>query len=224
MPFQLEQPTQVRVTNVNVRRELHGEEHVRAVDIAMTLEGENTLLDLIESGLREHEYCNRAAEAAQEPLPDVIIPLPNVRFPKLPERQQYGSKRDRARGYRFILDFGLGGDSNLDFTDCVLASLWYERKEGGTVKIGWTIQYNGDELDDNEVYGRLAGLATEGEGHVQIIAPPMLQLVKKGWRSGKPDVPATDGGAPLFDNEEDPDEYLDPDSPEGHLAATAGGA
>lgn len=215
MSFQLEKPTKVTITNVNVRRELHGEEHVRAVDIAMTLEGENHLLDLIEPGLREHEYCNRAADASQEALPDVIIPLPNVRFPKLAERQQYGGKKDRARGYRFMLDYGMGGASNLDFTDCVLASVWYERKEGGTVKIGCTIQYNGVELEGNDVYGRIAGLATDGEAHVQIIAPPMLQLVKKGWRSGKPDAVATDGGAPLFEGEEEQGEEVgEEDTPE----------
>lgn len=191
MTFQLEAVHAVKFVNANVRRELHGEEHVRAVDLAMTISGENTLLDLIEPGLREHHYCNRALKAGQETLPDVVIPLPNRRFPHLPEKVQY-AKGEKWLGYRFTLDFGLGDEqSNLDFSDCVLTGIWYELAEGGSVTIGFTVQYNGDELKNDAVYGRLAGLATVGEGHVQVIAPPVLQLVKsKGYRSGKPDTPA----------------------------------
>jgi hypothetical protein len=196
MPFQLPEVTPVQFTNANVRRELHGDEHVRAVDIAMTIKGENTLLDIIEPGLREHHYCNHALQAGQEALPEVVIPLPNLRHPHLPVKINYAQKQ-KWRGYRFTLDYGLGGDSNLDFTDCVLTSVWYEMSEGGSVVIGFTIQYNGDELKDDGTYGRLAGLATLGEGHVQIIAPPVLTLVKgkTKYRSGRPDTPVADADA-----------------------------
>lgn len=226
MAFELTEVTRVNFTNANVRREMHGEEHVRAVDLSMTITGENTLLDLIEPGLREHHFCNHALKAGQEVLPDVVIPLPNLRHPKLAPRQAWGTKKDRARGYRFVLDFGLGeeGGSNVDLTDCVLGKLWYELMEGGSVTIGFTVQYNGEELQDDALYGRLAGLATVGEGHVQLLAPPTLVLVKgKNWRSGKPDTPAAgdDDSGSLLDDE--PDADLDPDSPEGRLAATAGG-
>jgi hypothetical protein len=221
MQFQLEQVTPVQFSNANVRRELHGEEHVRAVDIAHRMKGENTLLDLIEPGLREHHFCNKALTAGQETLPDVVIPLPNLRHPNLPTKIQYAHKQ-KLRGYRWVLDFGVGGESNLDFTDCVLTGIWYELFEGGSVEIGWTIQYNGDELTDDGTYGRLAGLATMGEGHVQVIAPPTLTLVKgKGYRSGRPDTPQPAGdGDDLLTG--DGDEELDPESPEGALAASAG--
>lgn len=195
MAFELPQVTAITFTNSNPRSEFHGEEHVRAIDISMTMEGENTLLDLIEPGLREHHYMNRAMTAGQEVLPDVVIPLPNLRFSKLPAKVRYGGKEDRVRGYRYVIDYGLGGESNVDLTDCVLSSLWYELTEGGSVKIGFTVQYNGDELQDDALYGRLAGLATVGEGHVQLIAPPTLVLVKgKGYRSGKPDTPNSAAG------------------------------
>lgn len=228
MSFELPNVTQVTVTNANVRRELHGEEHVRSVDLSMKIQGENTLLDLIEKGLREHHYCNKALQAGQEVLPDVIIPLPNLRHPHLENKQRYGGKQ-KLRGYRFVLDYGLGGDSGLDFSDCVLTGIWYELSEGGSVEIGWTVQYNGDELGDDETYGRLAGLATVGECHVQIIAPPVLTLVKgKGYRSGHPDTPASAGGdddgqQELGDGEEEGGgEDLDPSTPEGAFAAAAG--
>ncbi len=230
MAFELPKVTKVVVSNANVRRELHGDEHVRAVDLAMSISGENTLLDLIEPGLREHHYTNKALREGQESLPDVVIPLPNLRHPKLEPKHRYGGK-DKLRGYRFILDFGLGGDSNLDFSDCVVTGIWYEVIEGGSVDIGWTVQYNGDELQDNNVYGRLAGLATVGECHIQLIAPPVLTLVKgKGYRSGKPDTPAgqvDDGQRSLEEGgeggeQDEGSDQLDAGSPEGAFAAAAG--
>lgn len=52
MPFELPNLTKVQITNANPRRELHGDEKVRAIDLAFSLTGENTLLDLIKQGLR----------------------------------------------------------------------------------------------------------------------------------------------------------------------------
>lgn len=186
MTFQLETTTKVTITNANPRRELHGEERVRAIDIAWSLTGENTLLDLIEPGLREHHYCNNAIKAGQELLP-------NLRYPKLPTAYHY-AKGEKYRGYRWIWDWGTEAD-HIDFTDVVLANLHYEINEGGTVTIMGTTQYNGDELQDNDVYGELSGLASEGEIHMKLLAPAELVPVKKGYRAGKPDTPATPEGA-----------------------------
>ncbi|MGJ3704599.1 hypothetical protein [Variovorax sp. AFSI2.2] len=196
MSFQLEKPTQIAITNANPRRELHGEEKVRAIDIAFSLTGENTLLDMIEPGLREHHYCNNALKAGQELLPGVAIPLPNLRHSKLPTSYHY-AKGEKWRGYRFIWDWGTD-DAHVDFTDVVLANLHYEVSEGGSVTIMGTIQYNGEELQDNDVYGELSGLASEGEISVTLLAPAELIPVKKGYRAGKPDTPTApdaDGSA-----------------------------
>ncbi|WP_444880553.1 terminase large subunit domain-containing protein, partial [Delftia acidovorans] len=118
MAFELAESTAVTITNANPRRELHGEEKVRAIDISFTLTGENTLLDLLEPGLREHHYCNKAATAGQEALPGVLIPLPNLRHPQLPLLYHYG-KGQKWRGYRFIWDWGIE-DAHVDFMDAVL--------------------------------------------------------------------------------------------------------
>lgn len=188
MTFQLAEATKVTITNSNPRRELHGEERVRAIDITFALKGENTLLDMIEPGLREHHFCNHALKQGQEPLPEVIVPLPNLRFPHLPQAYAY-RKGEKFRGYRFVWDWGVEGD-RVDFTDAVLTGLQYEINEGGSVLIKGTIQYNGEELQDNDVYGELAGLASEGEVFIKLIAPPELLPAKKGYRAGKPDTPA----------------------------------
>lgn len=75
MTFKLELVTKVSVTNANPRRELHGEDKVRAIDLSFSLTGENTLLDSIETGLREHHYFNKALKEGQEILPGVEAAL-----------------------------------------------------------------------------------------------------------------------------------------------------
>lgn len=189
MAFALNEPTEVTITNANPRRELHGDEKVRAIDLAFVLKGENSLLDLIQEGLREHHFCNRAAEAMQQALPDMLIPLPNLKHPNLPTTYHY-QKGVKLRGYRFIWDFGIS-DDHVDFEDVVLSNLQYEIFEGGSVQVKGTIQYNGEELQDNDLYGELSGLASEEPIHIKLIPPAILQIAKKGYRAGKPDAQPT---------------------------------
>jgi hypothetical protein len=75
----------------------------------------------------------------------------------------------------------------------VLANLHYELAEGGSVTIMGTIQYNGEELENNDVYGELSGLASEGEISAMLLAPAELLPAKKGYRAGKPDTPPAAG-------------------------------
>lgn len=191
--FQLEKTTQVNCTHANTRTELHGEDRVRAIDLAFSLTGENTMLDLIEPGLRELHFCNNALKAGQEVLPGVLIPLPNLRYPKLPLSYHY-AKGEKWRGFRFVWDWGTEG-AHVDFTDAVLSNLHYELLEGGSCKVYFTVQYNGEELANNDVYGELAGLASMGEIYIQLLAPAELKPAKKGYRAGQPDsVPPADSG------------------------------
>lgn len=188
--FQLVEPTEVNITNANPRRELHGEEKVRAIDLQFTLTGDNKLLDLIQDGLRVHHYCNRAADAQQESLlPQELAHLPNIRHPNLPTVYHY-QKGVKLRGYRFIWDYGLD-DARVDFQDVVLANLQYEIFEGGSVEVKGAIQYNGEELQDNILYGELSGLASEEPIYIKLLAPATAQVAKKGYRAGKPDTQAS---------------------------------
>lgn len=191
MPFELPTTIQVACVNANPRTEMHGTELVRAIDLSFKMTGENTLLDRIQPGLREHHFTNNALKDGQEQLPGVLIPLPNLRFPRLPLAYNF-AKGEKWRGYRWIWDWGIDG-AHMDFTDAVLSNLHYELMEGGSCNVLFTVQYNGDELNDNEIYGELAGLAAIGDVHMQLLAPVELLPAKKGYRAGKPDTqPVTD--------------------------------
>lgn len=190
--FQLEKPTQVTCLHTNIRTELHGTEKVRAIDLAFCLTGENTLLDTIQPGLREHHYTNNAADVGQQSLPGELLPMPNLRFPRLPTEYTF-AKGEKWRGYRWIWDWGTE-EQHRDFTDAALSGLKYEVLEGGSCKVYFTVQYNGHELEDNDVYGELAGLPSMGEVHISLIAPPELIPARKGYRAGRPDTPQTGAG------------------------------
>lgn len=227
MAFELAEPTFVNITNANPRRELHGEEKVRAIDLSFTLTGENTLLDLIEPGLRTHHFCNKAAKDGQDEIPGLDIPLPNLRHPQLPLLYHYG-KGQKWRGYRFIWDWGLN-EHHVDFTDAVLSGLQYELSEGGSVTIKGTISYNGDELQDNDLFGELSGLAAEGEISIKLLAPAELQQAKKGYRAGKPDTPNQTGCNPdqrdLDETDNDAEEEEESEqTPESAFAASVQGS
>lgn len=227
--FQLESTTAVDCISVIARPEFHGDEKVSAISWRFRLKGENTLLDLIEPGLRRHHYHNAAAEAGQIDLmsPEAAnLPLPNLRYPKLPTTYAYGGGEFRSRGYRWMWDWGTE-ESHADFTDAVLSKITYEIQEGGSVSIEFSVSYNGDELSDDALYGELCKLSAKGQVYIRLLAPPELMAVKKGYRAGKPDTPAKPPKDPAqqeFENTGDDteDDVLTEGSPEAALAATEG--
>jgi hypothetical protein len=220
--FQLPETTAVRCVNANPRTEMHGkdengnEKRVRAIDLTFQYTTENTVLDDIEPGLRAHFYRNKAADASQESLPNVVIPLPNIRFPQL-KTEDVRWEQPKARGFRWTWDWGREAQ-HVDLTDVAMGGLTITLHEGGTTDVKFSISYNGDELENNTLYGELCGLATMGEVHIQLFAPPELVPVKKGWRSGHPDAPPpTDNGAPLLEGKGPGDDDLDDDDTGGQL-------
>jgi hypothetical protein len=132
--FQLTETTPVRCTNANPRTELHGKDEdgrdnrVRAMDLTFEYTTENTVLDQIAPGLRQHFFRNKAADASQESLPDVVIPLPNIRFPQL-KTDDIKWDQPKSRGYRWVWDWGRE-ERHVDFTDCAMGSLALTLHEG----------------------------------------------------------------------------------------------
>lgn len=177
MTFELKAVTAVKLTHVNVRRELHGEDHVPAMDLSMRLEGSNELLDLLDPALRTSLYFNAAAKAGQESLPEVLAHLPNLRLAKLNAQKFSWAKGERHKGYRMVLDYGLGDDiSNEDLDNCTVTGWRFETKEGGTVVLEWVVQYAGEKLTA-ETRGKLTGL-TDEPIHIQLFAPETPLVVK----------------------------------------------
>lgn len=223
IPFEFQQVTAVHLTNVNSRRELHGEEHVPAMDLTMRLEGSNELLNLLDPALRQALYWNAADTAGQAALPDVLAVLPNLRHSILHKRAFKFAKGARAKGYRMVLDYGLGGNSNVDLADVTVTGWEFECLEGGSVTLRWSVQCAGEQLT-SDVRGLLTGLIDEPV-HIQLIPPVTPNIVQgkdkpmaAAWSADQGDLLEGGDGEDGADSDDDGD-----DTPEKALERAAGG-
>lgn len=222
MAFELTEVTQVKLLHVNHRKEFHGDEKVQAVDLNFEWETGNEALDRLDPALRQALYFNAAATEGQAALPEVLAVLPNLRCPHLNGGKYKYRGNDKFKGYDFELDFGLGDEqSNVFFEDCSVGKFEFEAKEGGTVVLRWQVSYAGDSLT-GPVMSKLIDHEQE-QAFITLNAPATLVLVKGG--KAKPPVQDPDGQGDLIDGDgegEGGGDELDPDTPEGAFAATAG--
>lgn len=215
--FEFLSPISVMLLNVNTRKELHGEEHVQAVDLSFKADFPNTILnELFADGLREAHYFNAAAETGQEEIDGIDSTLPNLRFPKLNGQRFTWGGKDKLVGYVITLEFGLGDSiSNIELELCKVSGRVYEAKEGGTVSVFWKVQNASDRLD-METCGKLVLLG--GEEVTMSLRAPAVQMTEKDAEPENPFL--NDNPEPL---ERDPDDIgsgpLFPKTPEEALAA-----
>lgn len=167
--FELLTPTKCKLNAINVRSELHGKEHVPAVDLKITLDASNAILSQFDTGLKEALYCRREPlDDKQESLDgvDPITDLPNLRFPKLDTPLKWTLA---GSGYEFTVDFGLGGVSNIVVPGVQVNNFGLTPREGGTCEVGFRVQVSGI---DETVIGRLAMLC-QHEVTITLVAPKL---------------------------------------------------
>jgi len=175
--FEFQEVTETTLKSVHFSKVMHGKELVQAVYLNLEREGSNDILDAIDPALREMHYYSAAEAAGQERMPDALRVLPDLRAPKNQRVMKYGDK-DMYKGYRFELDYGLGGESNISFTDASAGKHVYECMEGGTAKHGFQVAYWGEQLTD-DVVARLLHMERQ-KVFITLLAPSVLTLVKGG--------------------------------------------
>lgn len=219
--FEFPTPLAVQLLNVNTRKELHGEEHVQAVDLSFKADFPNTILDEIFCpGLRDAMYFNAAADQGQTDLEGVDSTLPNLRFSKLNGQRFTWGGKDKLVGYILRLEFGLDdAESNIELELCKVSGRVVECKEGGTVTVFWKVQNASDRLD-LETCGKLVLLGGE-EVTMSLKAPVVYQEEK----IVEPESPFVDPDPkPLDGDGDDKTDSLWPfpkGSPEAALAGAA---
>lgn len=131
----------VKLINVNPRPELHGDDTKLAADIKLQAQCANSVLDYFDRGLREMLY-------KRDESPDLVDrldadALTALRFPKLG-----ALKWDwEGVGYRLVVDWGLGGDSNIVLGDCKVDKVSLEAQPGGTVVVTFRVIAHPDAED-----------------------------------------------------------------------------
>lgn len=146
--FALFDMTRVTITNVNIRSEMHGEDHVPAADISVKLTGSNELLDQFDTSLLLMFY--KAAERADGAQAEIegtefsAFPLLRTALVKMPLKLN-----NEYAGYELEIDRGLGGKSNLTMRDAKVDSFKADLKEGGSIELAFRIavsKLNADTL------------------------------------------------------------------------------
>lgn len=174
--FAFRTPTDVTLTHVNFRKELHGDDHRQAVDLNMSVDVPNSTLDIIVPGLREALYTNHDAANGQVEIADLPETLPNLRFPRLNGGKfALDDKKAKLAGYELEVEYGLNDERSKMVFDCVkVVKRVIETKEGGTVHLSWQCQYMGDRLDQ-ETCGKLA-LLEQDLIAIRLIPPAVEQV------------------------------------------------
>lgn len=136
--------TSAKLNSFNIRAEKHGEENVPAGDLKLSIKAANTILDIFDPKLREALYQNLAAEQGQEEVAGLAPTLPNLRFANLEGPFKFS---DECAGYKLVLDYGLGGDSNITLTGCKVNNFQATCEEGGTVELSFRVQISDPSAD-----------------------------------------------------------------------------
>ena len=143
-----------KLGNVNPRAELHGDEHVLAVDLSVELKGPNTLLDMLDPDLRTALFRKmNGTEAQGDLMADDPEYLPSLKFPKLgPLKYDY-----EGAGYTTRVHLGIDAKSNIVLADTSIDKFVIECHDGG----GVTVKYRIIAHPKTEDVGRLAELTQQ---------------------------------------------------------------
>lgn len=168
--FSLDAMTLVKVTNVNVRSELHGEEHVPAVDIAVKITSSNGILSEFDGQLRGmlYEAAEGGAQEDQGSIDGVepVSELPLLRSSKLDMPLKL---KNEYVGYTLTIDRGLGKKSSIVLGDCLVNKFRVDCKEGGSVDLTFRVQASAVEADSLGKIGTLIG----NEVAISLTAPQL---------------------------------------------------
>ncbi len=125
--------TQVRLTNVNPRAELHGDEHHIALDLSISANLSGDVLKMFSGELRYFLYKKPDdPDLAEQADPEAAT---QPRFPKMsPIKWDF-----EGSGYKVTIDYGLGGDSDIGLHDCKVDKFVFDPQNGGTVATSFRI-------------------------------------------------------------------------------------
>ena len=164
--FQLPSFTYATLSNLNTRIEKHGDESVSAVDISISYDAPNTVLEQFSPGLLDAFY--KEAELGDDSQ-GVIDGLEITGKPLLRHPQMAPIKfTNEMAGHRFAIDYGIGDDSALVLPSVDVGKFSLELKEGGTVSMKFRIQANQGLTE--QIIGKLAMLISQ-EVRIQLTPP-----------------------------------------------------
>jgi hypothetical protein len=133
MMFSL-QNQKAKLVNLNLRAEMHGEDHKTAADLTIEVTVSNDTLSEFHPSLKSSIY--HKGDAAQQELLKDEGHHPALRFPNLSMPLKWDSE---LNGYQAIVHYGIGGKSDVVLNECQVDGFRFDCKEGGSVAIKYRV-------------------------------------------------------------------------------------
>lgn len=188
----------MKVTSVNVRQELNGEEHRLAMDIGLEFNQSNRALDKLDSRLIQTFYWKSPTGPAQDDLDGVerVTDYPNLRFEHLVAPFKWAEKYEEGL---FRVHHGDDDSNDIVMREAKINEIKFWPKEGGTVTFNARVQCHPDEADvarmctvlQSEITGTIDTDPDDDEPPApteKVEKPARAGRLKKGAKNGQADA------------------------------------
>jgi len=142
-----------KLTSVNARAEMHGEETMLACDLKFKVTMPNTALDMFDEGLRTTLFKRvdpKDADLADQGMADNDDYLPALRFPEM-SKVNWGYE---GAGYRMVISQGISGEEDVILINTKVDKFKFDCLQGGSVEIEFRVIGHPNETE----MGRLCSL------------------------------------------------------------------
>lgn len=168
------------ITNVNFRKEKHGDAKVAAVDIALELKASNLLLDTIDPKLRKAFFA-KPGKGEQQALPIDGNNLTALALPFLGEQKL----SQEFEAYEVELASLLDHIDPVFFVDAKVKKLAFQPIEGGSIELTLTVAVRIEEEDDAPL------LSAWRRGEIRLsLTPPAAQAQQDDLGADAEGMPA----------------------------------
>jgi hypothetical protein len=173
MRFQLIGKTRAKLCKVeNQSKKMGQKELLPAVKIRVMATVPNTVLEMFDPSLRSFLYEKNgqgAKEQKQLEGVEVVTDLPQLRQAGVRLGALHWT--DEQTGCKLVIDYGMGGDSNIIIGDCKVDNFKLVPKDGGTTQVFFTL-FSTDV--DRETLGDV-GMLHQHEVQIELTAPEVVQ-------------------------------------------------
>lgn len=173
--FQFNEIT-AKLSNVNVKAEIHDEDTKLAADLSIELRGPNTILEDIAPGLLAVLY--RKAEDGEDEQGELDLDpqrLSKLAFPFLQQPLKWDKE---YTGFTFVMHYGIDEKSATKLADCQVDKWKFECQDGGTVITTFRVIAHPEEDEIGHLCTQIQ------QSIVMSLIPPTAQYYKDGKLPG----------------------------------------
>jgi len=140
--FEIPVKQQVKLIKASTPMENHGKDFVLAVVLTVEAAITSTSLRQFDAALCDSLY----READQEDTTDLVTEPTGPTVRRFPKMSAFDWEYEGA-GYNLVVDYGLGGDSDIELVDAKVNSFTITPLEGGTVNVKFNVVVHPEALD-----------------------------------------------------------------------------